>query len=175
MEEVFTKKDFHDFIKNNGHESYNVDQITRFSKNILKSQDSVEKTNGFIDFASLTRVEVVNDDLTKSIMFWRPAQIEWKEIEDPTNNLLKSKVGYYKDTPANRQKGVVGKPYGNPKADQYEQAPGHVKMMKLKTAYTAAIKAGNKSLAKELVKQMKRLSAHPTPESKHETKEKREE
>lgn len=151
-----TRKEFMDFVQKNGHEFYTIDQIHAFHNDLKKSVDPVEKEHGAIDFVSLERVEVRNDDLTKSVMFWRPAQVEWREEIDP-DTLLKSRDGYYKDTPANRRKGIVGKKYGDEKADQYEEAPraGHV--AKLKQDYAIASKKGDKKAMAKIGAQIKAL------------------
>lgn len=110
-----TRKEFLSKFDNPEYEIYTEEQVKRFSQDVLKSIDPIEKEYGAIDFVSLNRVTVVNDDLSKSILFWRPSQIEWKEEINP-DTLMKSKTGYCKDTPENRRKGVVGKPYGDTKS-----------------------------------------------------------
>lgn len=144
-----TRKEFMDFVQKNGHEFYTIDQIHAFHNDLKKSVDPVEKEHGAIDFVSLERVEVRNDDLTKSVMFWRPAQIEWKEEIDP-DTLQKSKTGYYKDTAMNRKKGVVDKPYGDPKAKDHDEKGTSLALGKLKTDYAMAVKRGDKAAAGEI-------------------------
>lgn len=148
-----TLSEFTSKYKNENFEIYTEAQVKQFSSDLLKSQDPEEIKNGTIDFVSLNRVVVVDDDLNKSVMFWRPAQIEWKE-----DDISKSKTGYYKDTPENRKKGIVGKPYGDVKANQWEEAPKSAVLSKLKQEYAASLKAGNKKEAEKIGKKIALLS-----------------
>lgn len=111
MESIMTRKEFETLAQQNNWEVYTQRQVYQFSQDILKSADEQERLNGAIDYASLNRVEVLNDDLTKSVMFYRESQIEWDR--DENGQLMKSCSGVYKDTPANRKKGIVGQRYGN--------------------------------------------------------------
>lgn len=146
-----TRKEFLSKFDNPEYEIYTEEQVKRFSQDVLKSIDPIEKEYGAIDFVSLNRVTVVNDDLSKSILFWRPSQIEWKEEINP-DTLIKSKTGYYKDTPENRKKGVVGKPYGDTKAKDLNEGAGN--LAKLRAEYTSAVKRGDKAKVAELSKKI---------------------
>ena len=152
-----TRQEFQDFVKENNLEVFTSKQVCAFCKDILKSVDPEERKNGAIDFASLSSVTVRENDLSKSLMYYRPVSVEWKETVDP-NTLMKSKTGYYKDTPANRRKGIVGKPYGDPKADQYEEAPRAGAIGKLKADYAAAAKKGDKVAMAKIGEQIKKLA-----------------
>lgn len=110
---ILTRAEFEALAKQNNWEVYTQRQVYQFSQDILKSMDETERLNGAIDYASLSRVEVINNDLTKSIMFYREQQVEWDRAEDGT--LMKARSGIYKDTPANRKKGIVGQRYGETK------------------------------------------------------------
>lgn len=110
---ILTRAEFEALAKQNNWEVYTQRQVYQFSQDILKSVDETERLNGAIDYASLNRVEVINNDLTKSIMFYREQQVEWDKTEDGT--LMKARSGVYKDTPANRKKGIVGQRYGETK------------------------------------------------------------
>lgn len=113
MESIMTRKEFEALAEQNNWEVYTQRQVYQFSQDILKSVDEQERFNGAVDYASLSRVEVLNDDLTKSVMFYREQQVEWDKAEDGT--LMKARSGIYKDTPANRKKGIVGQRYGKQK------------------------------------------------------------
>ena len=146
-----------DFNKAFGNENYEVftqEQVRAFCEDVLKSIDPLEREHGAIDFVSLNRVTVVNEDLSKSVLFWRESQVEWKEESDPVT-LMKSKNGYYKDTPENRKKGVVGKPYGDRKAEDFNEAAGN--LAKLKMEYSDAVKRGDKAKIAEIHKKMSAL------------------
>lgn len=156
-----TRAEFMEFVSKNGHEFYTVQQLQAFSEDIKKSIDPIEKEHAAIDFVSLERVEVRNEDLTKSIMFWRPAQIEWKEETDP-KTLQKSRTGYYKDTPANRKKGVVGKPYGDSKAEDHQEPGMGSTLGRLKSDYAAAVKRGDKKAAAAIGQKIKEHSEKTT-------------
>ena len=110
---TLTRAEFEALAKQNNWEVYTQRQVYQFSQDILKSVDEIERLNGAIDYASLSRVEVINNDLTKSIMFYRESQIEWDR--DESGQLMKARSGVYKDTPANRKKGIVGQRYGETK------------------------------------------------------------
>lgn len=154
--EKYADMSIDEFISRFNNEDYEIfteSQVQRFCKDILKSVDFEEKESGAIDFVSLNRVVVVNEDLSKSILYWRPAQIEWKEEIDPVT-LEKSKTGYYKDTPENRKKGIVGKRYGDVKRIDSTT----VSLSKLRVEYSQALKRGDKAKASEIVKRIQSIA-----------------
>lgn len=110
-----TRKEFEELAKKNNWETFTQRQVYQFSQELLKSVDLKEREWGAIDFVSLTRQEVVNDDLTKSIVFWREQQVIWDKAEN--GELMKARSGVYKDTPVNRKKGIVGMRYGQEKKE----------------------------------------------------------
>lgn len=114
-----TRREFDKLAKQNNWEVYTQRQVYQFSQDILKSVDPIEREHGAIDYISLNRVVVVNDDLTKSVVYWREQQIEWDKAENGT--LMKARSGVYKDTPANRKKGIVGQRYGGKKEETSEE------------------------------------------------------
>ena len=114
-----TRQEFDKLAEQNNWEVYTQRQIYQFSQDILKSVDPIEREHGAIDYVSLNRVTVVNDDLTKSVVYWREQQVEWDKAEDGT--LMKARSGVYKDTPANRKKGIVGQRYGGKKEETLEE------------------------------------------------------
>lgn len=114
-----TRQEFDKLAKQNNWEVYTQRQIYQFSQDILKSINPIEREHGAIDYISLNRVTVVNDDLTKSVVYWREQQVEWDKAEDGT--LMKARSGVYKDTLANRKKGIVGQRYGGKKEETSEE------------------------------------------------------
>jgi len=114
-----TRQEFDKLAKQNNWEVYTQRQVYQFSQDILKSVDPIEREHGAIDYVSLNRVTVVNDDLTKSVVYWREQQVEWDKAEDGT--LMKARSGVYKDTLANRKKGIVGQRYGGKKEETLEE------------------------------------------------------
>jgi hypothetical protein len=164
-----TRKEFQDFVKENNLEVFTSKQVCAFCQDILKSTDPKERENGAIDFASLGSVTVRENDLSKSLMYFRPVSIVW-EIDE--NSIMKSRTGYYRDTPANRRKGIVGKPYSDPKADQYEEAPRANTVARLKSDYAAAAKKGDKMAMAKIGEQIKKLAEKKeSPVDKKEKKE----
>lgn len=114
-----TRQEFDKLANKNNWEVYTQRQVYQFSQDILKSIDPIEREHGAIDYISLNRVTVVNDDLTKSVVYWREQQVEWDKAEDGT--LMKARSGVYKDTLANRKKGIVGQRYGGKKEETLEE------------------------------------------------------
>lgn len=154
MVKHISRQEFIEKATKNDYEVYSEEQVRSFQSDIVKSIDPIERKNGAIDFASLNREVVINNDLSKSVLFWRPSQIEFKEEIDE-NTLQKSKTGYYKDTPENRAKGVVGKPYGDQKAEDYDSILGsNSAVTKMKMDYAQAKKSGNKEALAKVKAQM---------------------
>lgn len=116
---MLTRKEFNEQAIKNDWETFTQRQIYKFSQELLKSEDPKEREWGAIDFVSLTRVEVLNDDLTKSIVYYREQQVEWDKAQDGT--LMKARSGVYRDTPVNRKKGIVGMRYGQKKEVSLEK------------------------------------------------------
>lgn len=95
-----------------------MEQVKNFASDVVKSIDPIEQEHGAIDFVSLNRVVVVDENFNKSVVYYREPQIEWKDVDQETIEKagatglsVKNKIGFYKDTPANRRKGIVGMPY----------------------------------------------------------------
>lgn len=108
--------EFKDLAVKNNWEVYSLEQVRDFAADVLKSIDPIEREHGAVDFVSLNRVVVVDENFNKSVVYYRDAQIEWKEEDTiekagATGLPVKNKVGFYKDTPENRRKGIVGMPY----------------------------------------------------------------
>lgn len=109
----FTKREFDKLVADNGYEVYTEAQVKAFLKqadSLVKSEeDEFERSCVAADLMSLTRAIVVDDNLNKSVMFYRESQIEPR-----SESIYKSTSGYggmvYRDTPLNRYKGVVGMP-----------------------------------------------------------------
>lgn len=110
--------EFKDLAEKNCWEVYSLEQVRDFASDVVKSIDPTEQERGAIDFVSLNRVVVVDENFNKSVVYYRESQIEWKDADQETIEKagatglpVKNKLGFYKDTPANRQKGIVGMPY----------------------------------------------------------------
>ena len=111
-------KEFFEQVKKNDWEVYTSDQIASFIKDEVfnKSLSEEDREVAAIEYSSLKKQEVVNEDMTKSIFYYRESQIEWDKTEDGT--LMKARSGVYKDTPTNRRLKRVGKRYGSKKGEE---------------------------------------------------------
>lgn len=114
----FPINEFKDLAEKNDWEVYSLEQVRDFASDVVKSIDPIEQERGVIDFVSLNRVVVVDENFNKSVVYYREPQIEWKDADDETIEKagmtglpVKNKIGFYKDTPENRRKGIVGMPY----------------------------------------------------------------
>lgn len=110
--------EFKDLAEKNNWEVYSLEQVRDFASDVVKSIDPTEQERGAIDFVSLNRVVVVDENFNKSVVYYREPQIEWKDADQETIEKagatelpVKNKIGFYKDTPENRRKGIVGMPY----------------------------------------------------------------
>lgn len=110
--------EFKDLAEKNNWEVYSLEQVRDFASDVVKSIDPIEQEHGAIDFVSLNRVVVVDENFNKSVVYYRDPQIEWKDADTETIEKagaiglsVKNKIGFYKDTPQNRRKGIVGMPY----------------------------------------------------------------
>lgn len=110
--------EFKDLAEKNCWEVYSLEQVRDFASDVVKSIDLTEQERGAIDFVSLNRVVVVDENFNKSVVYYRESQIEWKDADQETIEKagatglpVKNKIGFYKDTPENRRKGIVGMPY----------------------------------------------------------------
>lgn len=108
----FTQKEWDELLKSQDVEIFSIDTVQSFMRDYKQRQgnmDEFEKSCFLADLASLQRVKVLNDDLSKSIHFMRETQTEVKnKVKDFSSDLYKSNVLVYKDTPLNRLKGIVG-------------------------------------------------------------------
>ena len=110
--------EFKDLAEKNNWEVYSLEQVRDFASDVVKSIDPIEQEHGAIDFVSLNRVVVVDENFNKSVVYYRDPQIEWKDADTETIEKagmtglpVKNKIAFYKDTPENRRKGIVGMPY----------------------------------------------------------------
>lgn len=110
--------EFLSLAEKNDWEVYTLEQVKNFVSDVVKSIDPTEREHGAIDFVSLNRVVVVDENFNKSVVYYREPQIEWKDADQETIEKagatglpVKNKIGFYKDTPENRRKGIVGMPY----------------------------------------------------------------
>ena len=111
----FTKKEFDAFIAKNGYETFTADQVLKFNQEVINNQESMDefsKSCVAADFVSLNRAIVIDDNLVKSIVYYRECQIEPLEKEE-FGSIMKSKQVVFADTALNRFKGIVGLPVDN--------------------------------------------------------------
>jgi len=134
IDNMITRKDFEKSLKLGDFEVFTEAEINAWIKDtktlIEKSEreelSDIEKSsidNFNIDFSSLKKVTIIEDDLSKSVVYYRPSQVEWDL--DENGEIMKARSGVYKDTPINRKKGVVGMRYGakieTPKKEDKEE------------------------------------------------------
>lgn len=103
--------EFKDLAEKNCWEVYSLEQVRDFASDVVKSIDPTEQEHGAIDFVSLNRVVVVDENFNKSVVYYREPQIEWKDADTETIEKagmtglpVKNKIGFYKDTPEMYQK-----------------------------------------------------------------------
>lgn len=108
----FTREEWNSFLKSQKCEIFSEKDVKIYMddyKTKQETMDEFEKSCVLADLVSLNRVEVLNEDLSKSIFFVREEQTEVKkDVENFSSDLQKSKCLIYKDTPLNRLKGIVG-------------------------------------------------------------------
>lgn len=150
-----TRAEFNELAQKNNWEVFTQRQVYQFSQDILKSVDPIEREHGAIDFVSLNRQEIRNDDLTKSVVYWREQQVDWDKAENGT--IMKARSGVYKDTPVNRKKGVVGMKYGQEKKgdeghseDSKKETSGMLKKENVLSHLERKFKRGDKVLTASL-------------------------
>lgn len=111
----FTKKEFDAFVVKNGYETFTADQVLKFNQEVVNNRESMDefsKSCAAADFVSLNRAIVVDNDLVKSVVYYRECQIEPLEKEE-FGSIMKSKQVVFADTALNRFKGIVGLPVNN--------------------------------------------------------------
>lgn len=111
----FTKKEFDAFVVKNGYETFTADQVLKFNQEVVNNRESMDefsKSCAAADFVSLNRAIVVDDDLVKSVVYYRECQIEPLEKEE-FGSIMKSKQIVFADAALNRFKGIVGLPVDN--------------------------------------------------------------
>lgn len=111
----FTKKEFDVFVVKNGYETFTADQVLKFNQEVINNRESMDefsKSCAAADFVSLNRAIVIDDDLVKSVVYYREYQIEPLEKEE-FGSIMKSKQVVFADTALNRFKGIVGLPVDN--------------------------------------------------------------
>lgn len=111
----FTKKEFDAFVVKNGYETFTADQVLKFNQEVINNRESMDefsKSCVAADFVSLNRAIVIDDDLVKSVVYYRECQIEPLEKEE-FGSIMKSKQIVFADTALNRFKGIVGLPVNN--------------------------------------------------------------
>ena len=143
-----TRKEFFEQVKKNDWEVYTSDQVASFVKDeVLNKSLSVEDREvAAIEYSSLKKQEVINEDMTKSIFYYRESQVEWDKAEDGT--LMKARSGVYKDTPTNRRLKRVGQKCGSKKGEEPSASKESGEEKKITTSFTSeqAAAASNNQL-----------------------------
>ena len=127
FDNTITRQDFEKSLKLKDLESFTdvqVEQWTKDAKELLEKStkeelNDIEKSQleeFMVCAPNLGKVTVVNDDLTKSLMYYRPSQVEWEVSEEV--EIMKSRAGTYKDTHENRKLGRVGQKFGESKKEE---------------------------------------------------------
>lgn len=110
----YTRDEFNKFIEQNNLESFNSNQIDAFSHDVVEKSKKGE-LNEFetycaaAEYAMLEKAIVVENDLTKSLVYYRPTQVETVEIPDGIFKSINDKSTLrYKETSLNILKGIAG-------------------------------------------------------------------
>ena len=130
-----TRGDFEKSLKLQGLEAFTEEQVSAWvsgtreliEKSEREELSDIEKSSieeFKVDVLSLKRITVVEDDLTKSTMFIRPAQVIWDVAED--GEILKARSGIYGNTPENRKLGRIGQKYGAVKGGEEKKEESKV-------------------------------------------------
>jgi hypothetical protein len=80
----FPINEFLSLAEKNNWEVYTLEQVKNFASDVVKSIDPTEREHGAIDFVSLNRVVVVDENFNKSVVYYREPQIEWKDADQET-------------------------------------------------------------------------------------------
>lgn len=80
----FPINEFLILAEKNNWEVYSLEQVKNFASDVVKSIDPIEQEHGAIDFVSLNRVVVVDENFNKSVVYYRESQIEWKDADQET-------------------------------------------------------------------------------------------
>lgn len=110
----YTRDEFNKFIEQNNFESFNSNQVDAFSHDVVEKSKKGE-LNEFetycaaAEYAMLEKAIVVENDLTKSLVYYRPTQVETVEIPDGIFKSINDKSSLrYKETSLNILKGIAG-------------------------------------------------------------------
>lgn len=110
----YTRDEFNKFIEQNNLESFNSNQVDAFSHDVVEKSKKGE-LNEFetycaaAEYAMLEKAIVVENDLTKSPVYYRPTQVETVEIPDGIFKSINDKSSLrYKETSLNILKGIAG-------------------------------------------------------------------
>lgn len=165
-----TRGDFEKSLKLQGLEAFTEEQVSAWvtgtreliEKSEREELSDIEKSSieeFKVDVLSLKRVTVVEDDLTKSTMFIRPAQVIWDVTED--GEILKARSGTYANTPENKKLGRVGQKYGSKNGGEEK---------KEETKKTGDIHEHNgKKYKKQANGKWREISEHGMTKEEHET------
>lgn len=110
----YTRDEFNKFIEQNNLESFNSNQVDAFSHDVVEKSkkgelDEFETYCAAAEYVMLEKAIVVENDLTKSLVYYRPTQVETVEIPDGIFKSINDKSSLrYKETSLNILKGIAG-------------------------------------------------------------------
>lgn len=144
-----THSEFEKSCKLFGYETFSDKQVETYIQDakLLIEKSEKEELNDIeksqldefnVNCASLKQINVVNDDLTKSLIYFRPAQVIWDK--DENGEIMKSRAGTYADTPQNKKLGRVGQKFGGQKQEEGKKEGGDIEGAKKQIAILAGEK-----------------------------------
>ena len=110
----YTRDEFNKFIEQHNLESFTHNQVDAFSHDIVEKAQKNELNDFEIycaaaEYEMLEKAIVIENDLTKSLVYYRPTQVEVVEIPVGIFKSINDKSSLrYKETPLNILKGIVG-------------------------------------------------------------------
>lgn len=110
----FTREEFDKFIAKNNYESFSEKQVSRFASDLIEKSkkgeiDEFETNCGAVEYSLLQKAIVVENDLTKSLVYYRENQREPIEIPDGIFKSTSNEALFkYRETPLNILKGIAG-------------------------------------------------------------------
>lgn len=110
----FAREEFDKFIAKNNYESFSEKQVSRFASDLIEKSkkgeiDEFETSCGAVEYSLLQKAIVVENDLTKSLVYYRESQREPIEIPDGIFKSTSNETLFkYRETPLNILKGIAG-------------------------------------------------------------------
>lgn len=109
----YTRDEFNKFIEQNNLESFNSNQVDAFSHDVVEKSkkgelDEFETYCAAAEYVMLEKAIVVENDLTKSLIYYRPTQVETVVPDGIFKSINDKSSLRYKETPLNILKGIAG-------------------------------------------------------------------